>query len=377
MQLIAPEQATLSSCGAAAQRAVAFAAHGAPTIGNVQTQMQLLKTDQHLFPVSINHGDESAANCYVVSPLTTYTHYAQYEIRQLHRPWLTWPLMLLSQALGRWLQSAQIDRLVQVNNWLLSTNLYPPDWHGHDVPAITRLLCHAFPDHAIGFRSLNRISNPDVLAQLESLGYVAVPSRQVYLFDARMGTDAPFLQRSDVQKDARLLAKTPYTRVPGHLLQEADYQRLTQLYRLLYLEKYSALNPHYSAQWLQAGQRDGWLELLALRSPEGRLDGVVGWFAAGNTLSSPMVGYDTALPQRLGLYRMLAQLSLERAVQRKMLLNLSAGAASFKRQRGGTPAIEYTMVYIQHLPLYRQRPWRMLSRVLQSIGVPFMQRMKL
>ena len=40
------------------------------------------------------------------------------------------------------------------------------------------------------------------------------------------------------------------------------FQRIEHLYTLLYLDKYSTLNPQYSAQWLQRGHAEGWLELV-------------------------------------------------------------------------------------------------------------------
>lgn len=374
MRLLNPGEAGLQVRSGPDRRALAFARHGAPAIGNVDTRMMLLDTGTHLFPVTVNDGGERADNSYVASPLTAYTGYADYEIRQLGRPWLTWPLLGLTRAVGGWLARAKIDRIVQVNNWLLSTNLYPPDWDGADLPAITDHLLATYPDHVIGFRSLNRHSNAALIARLETLGYLAIPSRQVYLFD---GDNTDFLRRRDTRNDARLLARTDYAQVPGQALADADYPRLEQLYNLLYLDKYCPLNPHFSADWMRAGQRDGWLELTALRSPEGRIDAVLGWFSNETVMTTPVVGYDTALPQKLGLFRLISQISLEETARRRGLFNMSAGAADFKRQRGGRPEIEYSFVHVDHLPRSRQRAWRLLGQLLHGVGVPIMEKYKL
>lgn len=359
------------------RQAMDYAQNAAYAIGNVATRLRLLDTGEHLMPISVNDGGECADNSYVVSPLTAYTGYADYEIGQLGRPWLAEPLRYLVRGIGGWLAQARIDRIVQVNNWLLSTNLYPSGWDGGELPAITRNLVAAYPDHAIGFRSLNRHSNARLIEQLEALGYLIIPSRQVYLFDGRDGTGSAYLRRRDSRKDARLLARTKYLQVPGEALAEADYPRLEQLYTLLYLVKYCPLNPHFSADWLRAGQRDGWLRLTALRSPAGRIDAVLGWVANEHILTAPVVGYDTALPQKLGLYRLLSQISLEEAAHRRCLLNMSAGAADFKRMRGGQPEIEYSLIYVGHLSRKRQRAWRVLGQLLHAIAVPIMKRLKL
>jgi hypothetical protein len=358
-------------------RLIAFSRHAGTEIANVSTRLQLLQCGEQLFPLSINDGDEATDNSYVVSPLTTYSGYASYELAQIHRPWLSWPLQQLLRGISHWLQQAALDRLVQVNNWLLSTNLYPADWQSTESAELTRFLCSHFPEHAIGFRSLNRFSNAHLLEQLQACGYVAIPSRQVYLFDGRSGTQSAFLQRHNTRLDAGLLRNAGYRCLPGAQLQPADYPRLAQLYRQLYLEKYSPLNPQFSANWLYHGQRDGWLQLCALQNSDGRLDGVVGWFTNEHILTAPIVGYDTALPKKLGLYRQLTRLCLQRAADECKLLNFSSGAADFKRRRGGVAEIEYSMLYVRHLPPARQRAWHMLGRLLHGIGVPLLRRLKL
>ena len=359
-----------------AQHYVRACASGA-LIGNITTRMVLLDTGTQQFPVSITEGNEPDDNCYVVSPQTAYSGYAREELKRLGRPWLTWPLKLLTQCVALLLSAAKIDKLVQVNNWLLSTNLYPTDWNVAELPAITALMQRAFPDHGFGFRSLNDFSNRELRQCLETLGYLSIPSRQVYLFDGRAGAQAPFLKHHNSQLDATLLQRSPYEVVPGTALSDADFQRIEHLYHLLYLDKYCTLNPHYSAQWIQRGQHEGWLEVRALRSPEGRIDGALGWFVNSAVISTPIVGYDTALPQRTGLYRQLTRLCLQEAVERRQVLNFSSGAAEFKRLRGGQPQIEYSLIHVAHLSWGRRLVWTVLSRLLHGIGVPMMRKLKL
>ena len=349
----------------------------AAAIANVETRMKLLDTGDFLFPVSVNAGDEPHGNSYVVSPLTTYTGYAVDELRRMNRPWVSWPAKRLINIIGRRLIAARVDRLVQVNNWLLSTNLYPYAWDGLDLGEVKRFMVDSFPDHAIAFRSLNRFSNSVLIDRLESMGFVAIPSRQVYIFDARDGDKSNFLRRHNTRIDAKLLQNTSYESVDGDALSPSDYSRLEGLYNQLYLEKYSQLNPQFKAEWLRCGQADGWLKLQILRTTENRIDGVVGWFSNEKVLTAPIVGYDTSLPQSLGLYRLLTQMCLQESVRRRCVLNFSSGAALFKRLRGGQPEIEYSMVFVDHLNAQRVRAWRLLGRVLHSVGIPIMKKLKL
>jgi len=345
-------------------------------IGNLETEMLLLDTGTHQFPVSVNRGEGIANNCYVVSPLAAYGAYAQEEVKRMNPTQLRRPLAWLLRGVSALLRSIHADRTVQINNWLLSTNLYPDSWEGADLPEITALLAASFPQSTFTFRSLNPQCNGPLLMRLKALGYVAIPSRQVYIFDGRAGDEAAFRARHDTRKDAALLARSRYRVRRGGELKDEDFVRLEELYNLLYLEKYCQLNPHYKAAWLRRGHQEGWLQLRVLQSPEGRIDGVVGWFATEATLSAPIVGYDTALPIKLGLYRQLTQLCFQEAGARRLVLNFSSGAPQFKRMRGGQPQIEVSMVYVKHLPWKNRIIWGLLGLLMRTIAAPIMKALK-
>jgi hypothetical protein len=352
-------------------------APGTTAIRNVRTEMKVIDTGRHAFPVSVNAGGEHPENSYVVSPLTAYTGYARDELDRHDIGWLAPGLRALTGASGAWLAAARIDRLVQVNNWLVSTNLYPPDWNGDDLPAMTALLVDRWPDHAIGFRSLNGFSNPVLLQRLREAGYVALPSRQVYIFDGRSGPDSAFCMHHNVHIDTRLLQRGAYRVVREETIADDEFERFEELYNLLYLEKYCHLNPQFTAAWLSCGHRDGWLQLSTLRNADGRADGVVGWFGVPGIFSAPIVGYDTNLPAKAGLYRMLTALCIEEAARRRCVLNFSSGAAHFKRLRGGVPEIEYSMVYVRHLPPQRRAAWRAMQIVLSGVAAPLLKAFRL
>ena len=93
-------------------------------------------------------------------------------------------------------------------------------------------------------------------------------------------------------------------------------------------------------------------------------------------MTTPVFGYDTAVPQEIGLYRMLSAVLLRQSAEEGCLLHESAGAAQFKRNRGATAEIEYSAVYDRHLPFYRRMGWAMLSPLLNRVGVPIMKKHK-
>ncbi|WP_204310158.1 hypothetical protein, partial [Enterobacter cloacae] len=76
----------------------------------------------------------------------------------------------------------------------------------------------------------------------------------------------------------------------------ADAERIAELYHLLYVGKYSPLNPVFSAAWVLMTWRDGTLRYRGVRNADGTLLAVAGSLVRGNVLTPPVVGYDTVRP---------------------------------------------------------------------------------
>ncbi len=358
---------------ASAQAFAALHADG-PTqdyVVNIDAKIEAIELGGLPFPVVVNRVGRE--NAWVSSPLTTYSGYALEEARRLLPKALAWPLARVIGTADRWLGGTGFDHAVSINNWLLSTNLYPST-DGIDFAALRKTLKARWPDQAIWFRSLNFVQHADWLHALASAGFELVPSRQVYLFHdiERCAAD-----HQNLRRDLKLLQSTPLERVDGSTFGDADFAATEALYAQLYIDKYSKLNPRYTAAFLKAWHRAGLLELTGFRDRSDRLCAVIGIFAQGSLLTAPIVGYDTAWPRAAGLYRLLMAHVLKTTMDRGGTLNLSAGAAHFKRLRGGTPAIEYSAVLSEHLPPSTRRALRILRTLTTRLGVPIMQRLQL
>lgn len=340
-------------------------------IANVETKAALLDTGENLFPVTINF--EEYESSYVCSPYTACVSYAKEEMSKLNNKLLEMLLSSTVNVLSLFLKKATINKIVSVNNWLLSTNLYA-QWDERNIPEIKTFLIQNFSDHAIMFRSLNRYSNPDLLDEFKDSGFILVPSRQVYIFDMRLHN---YLDRHNTQIDLKLLNKTKYKIVDHHDITEDDYPRIVELYNFLYLEKYSYHNPQFTRTCIANWHQGKLLYMKGLRNADGILDGIIGCFEKDGITSAPLVGYNTNISRNIGLYRMLIALILKRAAENDLVLNLSSGAADFKRMRGGTPFIEYSAVYICHLPLGKRIIWHVTNFLLTNVGVPLMKAFKL
>lgn len=332
---------------------------------------ELARIDRSGVAVPLVIAEPARRNVYVCSPQANYVDYARYELGVLEQPWLRATLRPLIGGLGRVLRAAEADRAVFVNNWLLSTNLYASGWESlrpRDLRELHAELRSRWPRHAIVYRSLNRRTNPRLMRALASAGAMLMPARQVYLFDGPAGT---FRGRSNVRADLRLLARDDYE-IVGHDGCR-DLGRVGELYAALYLEKYTPLNPRYTARFFAGVSEHRWIDLQGLRAKNGRLDGVVGVFEVDGVLSAPIVGYDTTLPRSRALYRRLMAMVLRRALVEGKVLNLSSGAAHFKRLRGGEAELEYIAVDVRHLPRSRRLAWRALAEVARRVGGPILE----
>ena len=261
--------------GAYAQRALGPLVRYQPQhfIDNVQAEVRVLLAGHTVLPLVI--ADPAAQhNSYVCSPTTHYIDYAlrEMELELSDQPLLASAAKTLLHGFRPLLRWSRIERVVYVNNWLLSTNLYPP-LSAVMLAAIQRSLLAAFPQHALVFRSVNDGLNDALRAPLQRLGYRAIFSRQVYVLDPR---DASYTRKTSYRKDLSLAKRTPYRWVDRERLSPNDAERMHALYTDLYIRKYSQFNPQFNQHFMRAVLEHGWLQPFALRRNE-RIDGVRGF----------------------------------------------------------------------------------------------------
>jgi len=348
---------------------------GAPAaywIQNADTDFRMLQVKEDLFlPVTINYTEwESTFTC---SPFTAYVLYAQDEIkRNIQIPLLKWGLLGLLKGASLILKAGQINQNVHVNNFLLSTNPYPA-WSGAELKDVTAFLRDAFPQHALIFRSLNEAQHGYLLESFQQNGYALVGSRQVYLYD--MAREI-WRKHNNNKQDLRLMRKQNLQYL-DHEAMGAYLQEALVLYQKLYLEKYSQHNPQFTLPFFQTCHQSQSMIFQGFADEEGRLKAFSGLFVIEQTITSPLVGYDTDAPQKQGLYIHAIQSVFDYMFKTGKTLNLSSGAAHFKRLRGGKPAIEYSAVYFSHLPFFRRMVYGLLLQLSNKIGIPLMKKYEL
>lgn len=323
---------------------------------NVHADAQWLSVDSEQWRVSITR--PQPRNSYVVSVTGQYLDYATEEIRRipsilargLSRASLL-PLAPLLRALD---PIAVLDAL-PVSTVLHATRA-PEDWRR--ALARARDVYHGMP---IVVRSLDTIGSGALLATLRDAGMLLLPSRLVFHQDPC--TEA-FWRIRNVRHDLALLERAP---LETRELTVADGPRIAALYWQLYGEKHSTLNPYFSAEWMAHGIARGVLSGEGLIH-DGRLAAAYLSYCVENIMTNPVFGYDTTLPQQLGLYRRLSLLTLLRARRQHHGVHASSGAPGFKASRGGTPTIEYHAVDLRGVRGVQRGAWQLTLALANAIG---------
>lgn len=323
-------------------------------IANWHAQPALLKLEQEWFPLSV--GCVADNQTYLASPQHGYIDYARDELDQLQdEQSKRWAGRALSVA-EPWFSMLGLDKAVSVNAWGVSTHLYPK-WSLDKVSLLTDTLVDGFDDRPLWIRTLNEVSDGKLMTNLLANGWQLWPSRQVYIFDPKDA--ANWANRRNNQIDQKLLRTTPLQLVLPAEFSVKDAAVMAHLYAQLYLDKHSRWNAEYNEAYFVQAIAHHWLDFYGFRNEVGQLIAFIGVFADGRTMTTPMLGYDTMLPQSMGLYRLLMGKVMALALERNVYLNLGAGSANFKKMRGGKPVLEWHAFHGRHLPFWQRQAMRL------------------
>jgi hypothetical protein len=130
---------------------------------------------------------------------------------------------------------------------------------------------------------------------------------------------------------------------------------------MLFIEKHSSFNPKFTVKYFKYCHRFKWFVFTALRNKEGVIDAFCSQSKKKDVMTCGPSGYDTEKSSKLGLYRMIIWLNLNKAWEEKCLYNMGSGNEQYKLNRGSIRQMEYNAVYYWHLPIYRRIPWLILS----------------
>ncbi len=340
---------------------------GAPAmVSNVEARLSALDVAGRAMPVTLDDG--AIGGSYVCSPHSAYVLYARAELDLLKVGWTFHPSRAALAGLDRVLRATRVNKIVHLGNWLLSTNLHG-GWRGEGVKAAREALAEAHPDHLLGIRSVDDWSSPGLREALIADGWILVPSRQIWVVDDLV---RDWTKRNDFGNDRRLVARSPLAVSDLEKVEANEAERIAALYALLYVGKYSALNPILTPAFIQASAGTGMMSYRVARDEGGRIMAVAGMWERGGVMTAPVVGYDVARPKHEGLYRIASWMFMERALEAGWRLHGSAGAAHFKRMRGARGVIEWNAYHAAHLSAPRRKAVEALAILLKRFAVPVM-----
>lgn len=324
--------------------------------------------DNIVIPATSSH--PLTNNCYVVSPLTLLTGCAKDEVPKIKARWLQKLSLGLIKGLMPVLKSARLDKVQTLNNQCLSTNMYSQQWYNLNIALLRKQAIQRYPDLPLVLRSLNEIQHQPIIHHLKQDNWVPLVTRQVYLHSDWQS----FSFNRDLIKDFKLLNQPGWRFQP--LTTPEEFARAHSLYNKLYLDKYSTNNIHFSVEYLQDATQRGLLKLIGLFYQDQML-ATLGMVIVDSQMTCPIFGYDTSKAQSMALYRRISAYSIKYAWDNQLQFNMSSGAPTFKTNRKAKACIEYSYVYIQHLPRFQRWVWRLTSWITTQFYQTLLTQLKL
>lgn len=335
-------------------------------IDNIETTMMALTIDDIVLPITIN--EHQYQNAYVCSPYGHYIAYAKETLGNFKNRWIGTGILSLIWGLEKIVKAGNINKVVIVNNWLFSTGLYPKI-SSEQITAIQSHLNEHFPQHAILMRSIHTYQCDAFYKALKKNRFDLIGSRQVYFMNT---LDEKIFRARMLKSDAKLLRESSFEVLHNSEIPLQEAAQIADLYRSVYVDRYSKLNPQYNANFIKLVLENQILELKALKK-DGRIYAVAGYVCRNGVMNSPFLGHDTSMSQEHKLYHLISATLIMEAKKLKMVYHLSSGATAYKKIRRAESNIEYMAVYHRHLPFSGRLPWLILKGLMNGIGIPFLK----
>jgi hypothetical protein len=306
---------------------------------------------------------------YLFSPFRGWFDYLSHELRQTDQGLSA----RLVDGIGGLCGLLGLRKTVVLGAEPVSTNLYGPS-DTASLLAAARLASSRYPQHYLAIRNLTREHHAELIDGLTSQGFVALPARVIYEFEASTKGDGPAGASrgqsrlpSNLMRDLRLLEKSNLLVQTCDSLSREQAEYLASLYERIYVQKYSKLNARYTPDFFLGVVNTGLMSLCVLKSGDNWL-GFALIYRRGNVASVPALGYSEAC-EPLGGYRLIFSAIYGQTVAQGLALNYSSGAGHFKRLRGARPIMEYTLLRAPQRAFCRRMTMAWVGRRLSRVGV--------
>jgi len=335
---------------------------------NLDCESGLIEIGDKLVPYTKNKMTKETL-CYTISTFTHYYHYLREEMDIVGLRFAKLILMPPLWLIGFFLRFAKVDQAFTINNFGLSTNLFPKDLSAIGWDNVVSTVEKSNPNHAILVRSVNRGLNSKDYDALIDCGFKPMFARNVLLFPHKPIEQFPRRKRRQILRDEKLEHKLGFRWLSGVTLDEEMSARVADLYDQLYLGKYSKNNPRFTPLFHYECSKRKILNYQLLLDEE-QIIGVLGMKVVDDVATTPILGYDHHHPHANLLYRIITAKITRTSSDNDFHRHASSGANKFKQLRGGVTNEEFTMVKTSHLSWWRRLNWGLIRFMAQKIGRP-------
>ncbi len=332
-------------------------------IKNINCEIKILKINDLLIPLVFT--DRNYDDCLYTSLLSHYIKYISEEFDKKNSKF-----NFILKFIEKYLIKNEINKTIYVNQWFISTNLYPA-LTKDDIQEITDFLKINYKNYAIVFKNIIKEYDTNLYENLNRQGYKEIISRQIFINDKKMTKNSK--QRAKVKKDFKFYINSNYKAYK--VQNNDDYTRIKDIYTMLYIKKYSKYNPLYTEEYFKLTAFNPIFNLTVFKN-KNIIDSMCLTLANSNVMTAPAVGYDLTMSKDLGLYRIISAYIGELYNKNYAIFNMSAGIGEFKMQRGAKPYFEYLMIYYNHLPANKRIMFYILKSFVNKI-IPILCKYKL
>ena len=316
-------------------------------IENINCEVKILKTGNILIPLAIT--DSNYDDSLYVSMLSHYIKYTEEEFNKNNLKF-----GFLFKVLEYLFIKNKVNKTIYVNQWFISTNLYP-ELNLEQIKQITDFLKTEYKDYAIIFKNITKEYNSGLYENLNRQGYKEIISRQIFIKDKKKEISSK--QKTKIKKDLKFYHNSPYK---AYKIQKTDdFKRIKNIYTMLYIGKYSKYNPKYTQDYFKLAGLNPIFNLTVFKNEE-KINSMCLTVSKDNILKDENITKSCCL-----MYDKYHK-----------IFNMSAGIGDFKMQRGAKAYFEYLMIYYNHLPILRRIMFSFLKFSVNKI-IPILCKHKL
>jgi hypothetical protein len=264
---------------------------------------------------------------------------------------------------GKIAQCFGLDRLSLIGNDPISTNIRS-DLQSMEVIDCAQQELELNIQNWVGVRNIVLSQDKKLAKTLRLRNFILVPTRVVYIFDARSGKLA---KSSHLDRDRRSLKKSGFDVKIYEPVSQCDLYQIHRLYQQIYIEKHSKLNPDYTHAFFNDMLDDPQMSYLRIYD-DNHLVAFALLYKKIDRLVVPAVGHRN-INENKGYYRFLFAALANFVEEHKLFLNYSSGAGDFKRKRGGVPMLEFTAIHAPINSKFKQKLIHFIGEKAQAITI--------